>query len=615
MKRVLKLIAASALLASTANADDITVDSPIITDTIWTADNEYTLSGFIFVKDDAILTIEPGTVIRANAGTGPSASALIVTRGSKIYALGTASDPIVFTAAADPMDGTWTADQGGAWGGVVILGNAPINSNGGVGSAPGLEDVVEGIPGAFGDDRLFGGDVADDNSGIFRYVSIRFGGSALGPDNEINGLTLGGVGSSTIIEFVEVFGNADDGVEFFGGTVNTRYMAVGYQGDDGFDYDQGYVGKGQFWFNVADARVNLGNESFEPDNGAEMDGETASQGGVIGGATVLNATFIGAGDGAGRALRTRDNAFSKYFNSIFTGWEDEAVRIDGDSADRIAPGDDATKIELAYNIFDATSFAGTTADELSHGDEGSGDDEAYLFAASFNNSVVDPLLRSVDRGTFVETDAVTGAGYVEPNGMLDPRPQAVSPAFTDDLMAIPAGDTFFAEVDYQGAFGEVNWLNGWTYLSQAGYLPESNERSDGGILATAVRTDLDVAAGEVRAVGLIVTGELPRLAMIHAESEALATGASSNAFRIYDYGAGSYMKDKDGNDMVWADWETSSQKNAIESMFKVYDRGDLTGDDSAAITLLSLQPGAYSVDVYNPDGTGGESVIAVTFVD
>ncbi|MDQ8202724.1 hypothetical protein [Pelagicoccus sp. SDUM812003] len=623
MKRALKLIAVTGLLAGAAHAADITVDAPISENTVWTNDNEYTLSGFIFVQEGASLTIEPGTVIRAEAGTGASASALVVQRGAKIYAVGTPSEPIIFTAAADPMDGTWTPDQGGAWGGVVILGAAPINSNAsGTGTAPGLEDAIEGIPAAFGDARLYGGEDAEDNSGIFRYVSIRFGGSLLAPDNELNGLTLGGVGSGTLIEFVEVFANADDGVEFFGGTVNTRFMAVAYQGDDGFDYDQGYNGKAQFWFNIADARINSANDSFEPDNGAEMDGEVNSQGGNIGGATIYNATFVGPGDGAGRALRTRDNAFSKYFNSIFTGWTDEAVRIDADSAERIAPDDDATMIELANNIFDATSFAGTTAADLSHGDEGEGDDEEYLFDPSFNNSVVDPMLRGLSRGTFTLVNEANpdGPGFVSGDGMLDPRPSADSPAFSNARKALPADDPWYLSVDHIGAFGSTNWLYGWSYLDSAGYLPQIDNAYP--IAApTSVSSLAQTNVNGFANIALVVEGDLPRLFIIRARGPKILDDSNFEAadlladpeILIRDFTTGEVVATETG----WTDRaDVIDMMGARVGMSTLApEDGRPTDDTTSAALLISLNPGVYTIRASGEDDGAGIVQIAAWMLD
>ncbi|MGF1669700.1 MAG: T9SS C-terminal target domain-containing protein, partial [Balneolaceae bacterium] len=196
-----------------------------------TSDTIWLLDGFVFVEDGAVLFIEPGTVIKGKPGTGAEASALIIARGGKIFAEGSPTQPIIFTAESDNLDGNLPLDVNGLWGGVIILGSATLNSE------PGTT-IIEGIPttetrGLYGcGDALFPVCDDDDNSGVFRYVSIRYGGSEIGAGNEINGLTMGGVGRGTTIEFVEVFNNFDDGFEWFGGTVNTRYLVAAFAGDD-----------------------------------------------------------------------------------------------------------------------------------------------------------------------------------------------------------------------------------------------------------------------------------------------------------------------------------------------------------------------------------------------
>jgi len=208
----------------------------------WTADNVYELSGKVIVESGHTLTIEPGTIVKGKQGSGTLASALVVEQGARINAVGTASQPIIFTSVLDniqpgQLSGTnlSEADQG-LWGGIIVLGNAPISAADGDALSQ-----IEGIPvsDAFG---AFGGNDAADNSGTMSYVSIRHGGALIGAGNEINGLTLGGVGTGTSISNIEIVSNLDDGVEFFGGTVNVSNILVGFQGDDGVDIDMNYSG-------------------------------------------------------------------------------------------------------------------------------------------------------------------------------------------------------------------------------------------------------------------------------------------------------------------------------------------------------------------------------------
>jgi hypothetical protein len=197
------------------------------------------------------LTIEPGTIIKGEAGTGANATALLIARGGKLIAEGTPSQPIIFTSVADEISqsdiaaGNFASPNldptvNGLWGGVIVLGKAKISPK--PSTSGELNEVqIEGIP-TSDPNGLYGGNDDTDNSGIISYVSIRHGGANIGSGNEINGLTLGGVGSMTTINNVEIVANQDDGIEWFGGTVNTSYAVVWNCGDDGIDTDQSWAG-------------------------------------------------------------------------------------------------------------------------------------------------------------------------------------------------------------------------------------------------------------------------------------------------------------------------------------------------------------------------------------
>lgn len=214
----------------------------ITSDETWTSDQIYELAGKVVVDYGVTLTIMPGTIIKGQQGTGTLASALIVAQGGMINACGTPSEPIIFTSVLDNIELGQTSgtnldeNDSGMWGGLIICGKAPISAGNG-------DDIsqIEGIPvsDSYG---AFGGNNPADNSGSLCYISIRHGGAMIGAGNEINGLTLGGVGSGTYIDNIEIVGNLDDGVEFFGGTVNVTNIVVGFQGDDGIDIDMNYAG-------------------------------------------------------------------------------------------------------------------------------------------------------------------------------------------------------------------------------------------------------------------------------------------------------------------------------------------------------------------------------------
>lgn len=220
----------------------IRVSDDITTDQIWESGKTYILGGRISVTDEATLKIEPGVVVKGEAGAGANSTALVITRGAKIDAQGTPTEPIIFTSIADEIEPgmiaspNLDADLAGFWGGLIILGNAP-----GSFSNNGSEKQIEGIPPS-DTNGLYGGNDPDDDSGILKYVSIRHGGTNIGEGNEINGLTLGGVGSTTIIENIEVIANQDDGIEWFGGNVKVKNAIVWNAADDALDTDQSWAG-------------------------------------------------------------------------------------------------------------------------------------------------------------------------------------------------------------------------------------------------------------------------------------------------------------------------------------------------------------------------------------
>ena len=349
----------------------------ITANTTWTKDNIYILKDKVFVTNGATLTIEPGTKIYSTLNTKNTVGkdddqfgALVITRGAKIDARGTADQPIVFTttdeleaATGDDIDGDTnisslpTATTAGRWGGIVILGNAPIASYSG--STNVGENRIEGFQPASSADLdtdgradviEYGGATAADNSGTLQYVSIRHGGyvydAAAG--SEINGLTLGGVGSGTTIDHIEVYANADDGIEFFGGTVNTSHIVLAFNQDDGFDIDEGYKGTNQFWFGIQAPKTE--SNASGHDNGGEWDGVTGT---IADNATnsapvIYNATFIGSGitadlgnDKGNNAIYIDDRFKGKVYNSVFDDFREDLIESSSDG-----PG---SGMEFAHN--------------------------------------------------------------------------------------------------------------------------------------------------------------------------------------------------------------------------------------------------------------------------
>jgi hypothetical protein len=322
------------------STNDPPASGDVVVDETWVRTNEYHLNGLIFVQSGATLNVESGTLIRGyKDGSGGRPGALIVTRGSKINMLGTKNQPIVMTTTngdnhyvgQTPTAGTapWSDQNNGRtalWGGLLVLGRTYIAD----GSSPPNSSYYKNIEGTlpYGDLTRYGGGDDDDDSGTIRYVSIRYGGFVLAEANEINGLTMGALGRGTTIEHVEVFQNKDDGFEWFGGTVNTKYLVNWCNGDDSFDWDEGFRGKGQFWLTV---QGPLSGGPDVSDKGAEMDGATTGDGrqpSSIG--TVYNATYVGLGANLkNAALHFRDGSGGRYYNSLFLNFGGACALIEG----------------------------------------------------------------------------------------------------------------------------------------------------------------------------------------------------------------------------------------------------------------------------------------------
>jgi len=399
----------------------------------WTKDKSYILDGLVFVNDGQTLTIEAGTVIRARTGQGIQSSALIIARGGKIIAQGTSDEPIIFTVEGDDLEGSIPYDAQGLWGGVVILGNATLNTESG-------EAFIEGIP--ISEPRgIYGGSYDDDNSGIFTYVSIRHGGTNIGEGNEINGLTLGGVGRKTIIDHVEVIANADDGVEFFGGTVNTRNMVVAFCGDDAFDMDEGYRGKGQFWLAI---------NGPSSDHCAEHNGgDNPVHGLPYSNPEIYNATYAGyTGKPDQDLISFSEDGTGHYANSIFLN-PGQGIRIE-----YINGQDDS----YHYFSIEEISFANNIVYPVSEGD-------TILYTASAETPDLSSE-NSLLQAYFTANNSISDPGITagESFSLMPPNT-----AFSDMK---EYSDPWFEEVSYKGAFGSNNWIAGWTLLYETGLVSD-----------------------------------------------------------------------------------------------------------------------------------------------
>jgi hypothetical protein len=456
------------------------------TNTILTCDKTYILDNKIYVPAGKTLTIQPGTVIKGAATGNPAAAnAILVNRDGKIFASGTESCPIIFTAQADPLDGTYALTNKGQWGGIVILGKAKNNLttaanyssagtvgfNGTTGSGVNGGDGIGFIEGFTAADarNLYGMPVGqeddNDNSGVLRYVSIRHAGATVGANNELNGLTLGSVGRGTTIENIEVISNDDDGIEPFGGTVNMKYLTLMFNNDDNFDYDQGYTGKVQFMLSVKlDAATFTGGDS-----GLEIDGDdNKANPTLLSRPTIYNSTFIGNGSnvaatngtsGGPFAINAKEKVEGSIYSSIFANYRAgfNLVKSMGTRTGTAEAYHNWRGLNTAGTavtptlIVECNTFVGNTAGLTVGGSTANlvaGDDAKFT---ADNNTVV-ATLAGLDFN-FAATGTTVSDQY---NAV--PNPLVAS-------TCVPPADGFFVSTNYRGAFkpGQTSWMSTWSY--------------------------------------------------------------------------------------------------------------------------------------------------------
>ncbi|MFO0594958.1 MAG: hypothetical protein U0228_06630 [Myxococcaceae bacterium] len=405
---------------------DVTAD--ITTDTTWTKDHVYILKQLTYVTG-ATLTIQPGTTI-----AGDAASALIVSRGAKLVAAGTASEPIVFTSS---LPAGQRGSVQGDWGGLVFLGRAVINTMGGEGNAEGLVDDPK---------NKYGGTDDAYDCGTLKYVRVEFAGRPLSANNELNGITLNGCGSGTTIDFVQVHRGVDDGIELFGGTVNMKHLVITGSDDDGLDWDKGWRGKAQF---VIAAQVpGRGNHGIEADNDATNADLMPRSAPVL-----YNVTLVGrnpdmaASEGPSRGIILRAGTAGLLHNVVVTNFTDTGLIVNGNpSKEQWSMGALAVKNSIFFQNpvngvvdYHAPALAdGGVSDNMF-------DELSAMQAPSLNNRLdIDPKL--------VAATNVTAPVF---------KPLADSPALMGG--ATPPSDGFFdSSATFVGAVGTDDWTTGWT---------------------------------------------------------------------------------------------------------------------------------------------------------
>ena len=391
---------------------------PIVEDLTLTRDQVWELDGLVFVERDARLTIEPGTTI-----VGSQGDALIVTPGASLYARGTRAAPITFTSARAVAE-----RAPGDWGGVVLLGRAPVNEH---------PAHMEGIPAddARGD---YGGDDPTSSCGVLEYLRIEYAGFEAWANNELNGLTLGGCGSGTIVRNVHVHATLDDGIELFGGTVDLQRIAITWPGDDALDWDQGWSGRAQF---VYIHMGGYGDNGIEADS-SDLDHEASPRSSP----QLANVTILGTarGDGRQRAMVLRTGTAGVIRNALISGFGDDPI-----------------------DVRDAATVAAIERGELRF-------DGLLLYGGRSPLRFDDERGQSDDDGGFVEETwlrAQSGARWgADPELIVGTASGTLVPAnvalVTHDL-STPDAEFWDRGARYLGAFepGQAStWLDGWTVV-------------------------------------------------------------------------------------------------------------------------------------------------------
>ena len=434
---------------TTITGQTITLEGKISKDTTLKAINTYILKGLVYITNNATITIEEGTTIKGQF-TDPIGG-LVITRGAKIIAKGTADKPIIFTSASP-------SPRSGDWAGIVVLGRARTNSS--YNGVPGIGEIEGGVnTGAVSDSLgIYGGTNDNDNSGVLQYIRIEYAGFAFLPDKEINSLTMGGVGRGTTIDHIQVTYAKDDAYEWFGGSVDCKYLISFKTQDDDFDTDNGFSGRVQFGLIIRDSLIaDLSNsEAFESDNDANGSTLLPKTSAVFSNVTAIGprATLTNSGSSfflAGAQIRR--NSSISIFNSAILGWP-TGLLID---ASKGSPTD--------LNILDSTVRVRNTVIA------GCNVPVRYAASGSAPTGATDLTINTWFGATFFGNTILTNnsdAKLVNPFNYtnFDPTPFGTSPLATGGSFTDTKLSSGFTPVTYRGAIApsgaDANWWRGWT---------------------------------------------------------------------------------------------------------------------------------------------------------
>jgi len=496
MRRALILMTIAFAFVSGANAATVPVSANISTSVTWTADNVYQLKQQIYVLPGATLTIEAGTLVQSLVADQGS---LAVCRGAKIYVNGTVNNPVIMTSSND----TLTAWHEGCneWGNLTIMGNGlvsashyggspvVVNNEGTIRANTSVPDglnekQMEGLTAGYpGDSKvLYGGNDDNDDSGSISYLSLRYGGKVIGLANELNGLSLGGIGRGTDISHVEIMNNVDDGIEIWGGTVNLKYVSIWNIGDDSFDVDEGWRGKVQFGLIVQGHSTDASQGSGVGDNAFEMDGAEDSDAQPVTTACIYNFTTIGQPVHGDHGTAWRDNARVQFRNCIFMDLGERLVQndnSDGDGGNGYGYNGTLSWANTWTTDYSVTSPVniGSASPALLYQAQTSGKLAEIKDSVFYNNLFATAYTEADARGvrdagnnnvtaTLMPIQSITRGTPVTKGGRTMVPVTHVIPCAANDATSSVAqapSDGFFTPAGYRGGFSSTdNWLVGWT---------------------------------------------------------------------------------------------------------------------------------------------------------
>jgi hypothetical protein len=379
---------------------------------------------------DVVLTIEPGTVLFGQSGN----DYLVVHRDAQIMAEGSKSQPIIMTSLQDVQG---EATDAGQWGGVVVLGNAPSNKCPTDGSDCALQ--VEGVS----EGAVFGGTDLEDNSGVLKYVVVKYAGYEIAPDNELNGITFGGVGSGTTLDYIQVHANADDGVEFFGGAANVKHLVLTANKDDSVDWDNGFKGKLQHIYIEHAKNAGEANRAIEADNDGSNPSKEPQSNPTLSNMTIIGNNFNTA-DKDSEGIYLREGTAAKIFNTVVTGPSEmgECLEFEGgDTSSVTVDNANSGKIVIQNSVMACTN------------------DENFKNSKAADGSV---LLDIESWFTAESSNSVSTSLLINESGVPDSNSPLVAAGAGQDVSSTQDG--FFDSVDYIGAFdGSNDWRQGWAF--------------------------------------------------------------------------------------------------------------------------------------------------------